>query len=152
MFSLNPYVADLISKYSITYDDINLMVLGGVRKGGGGCACPESTLLKSLIRQCVLKNNEFVILDMEAGIEHLGRATATAVDALVIVTEAGTRSFETASHILTLAKDLCIDQKVSLLLNKTRSFDHEANKCSEMFPGVPVIGQIPFDERFIECD
>jgi CO dehydrogenase maturation factor len=75
-FKLNPKVDDLPEKLSIDLDGIKLMVLGGVKKGGAGCICPESTLLKSLLRHIVLSRDEVVILDMEAGLEHLGRGTA----------------------------------------------------------------------------
>jgi CO dehydrogenase maturation factor len=152
LFSLNPQVADLASRFGVNYQGVNVVELGAVRKGGGGCACPESTLLKSLIRHLVLSDDQTVILDMEAGIEHIGRATAQGVDALIVVTEAGTRSFETAMHILKLAADIGLDKKMALLLNKVRAGSDQRTLAEKLLPGIPVIGSVPFDDRFIKCD
>jgi CO dehydrogenase maturation factor len=152
LFSLNPQVADLALRYGVHYKGVNVVELGAIRKGGGGCACPESTLLKSLIRHLVLSDDETIILDMEAGIEHIGRATAQGVDALVVVTEAGTRSLETAVHIGTLAADIGLDKKMAVLLNKVRAGSDQRTMAEALLPGIPVIGSIPFDERLIRCD
>ena len=151
-FTLNPKVADLASRYGINYRGVNVVELGAVRKGGGGCACPESVLLRSLVRHLVLTDGETLILDMEAGVEHIGRATAQCVDALVVVTEAGTRSFETAVHIGKLASDIGLDRKMAILLNKVRAGSDQRKLAGALLPGVPVIGSIPFDDRLIRCD
>ena len=153
MFLLNPKVDDIAAHYGIDYGGVYTIVLGAIRKGGGGCACPESALLKSLVRYLVLNENETVILDMEAGVEHIGRATAAGVDSLVVVTEAGSRSLETAVRIHELARDIGLDNKMALLLNKLRDAgDDQRRRLSQLLPGVPVIGSIPFDGRLIECD
>ncbi len=153
LFSLNPKVDDLVSRFGCNYRGVHTMVLGAVRRGGGGCACPESTLLKSLVRYLVLNSNEHLIVDMEAGVEHIGRATATGVDALVIVTEAGSRSIETAMRICKLAADIGLENKLSLILNKVHGNSAAQEQLiSGRLPGVPVIGTIPYDERFIDCD
>jgi CO dehydrogenase maturation factor len=98
-FKLNPQVDDLPDTLSARLGNIKLMRLGGVKKGGSGCICPESTLLKSLVMHIVLARDEVVVMDMEAGIEHLGRSTAKAVDKLIVVVEPGRRSIDTAEHI-----------------------------------------------------
>ena len=98
-FKLNPKVDDLPDKLSVKLNNIKLMRLGGVKKGGAGCICPESTLLKALVTHIVLARDEVVIMDMEAGIEHLGRGTAKAVSKLLVVVEPGRRSIDTAEHI-----------------------------------------------------
>ena len=153
MFSLNPKVADLTSRFSINHRGVDTIVLGAVRRGGGGCACPESTLLKSLVRYLVLNDDETVILDMEAGVEHIGRATAAGVDALVIVTEAGSRSIETALRIQALATEIGLGKKLAIILNKVRSIAVEQRHMVEQqMPGIPIIGTIPYDERLVECD
>ena len=102
-FKLNPKVDDLPEALSIKLENIKFMKLGGVKKGGSGCICPESTLLRVLITHIVLVRDEIVVMDMEAGIEHLGRATASAVDKLIVVVEPGRRSIDTAGHIKQLA-------------------------------------------------
>ncbi len=149
-FKLNPKVDDLPDKLSIRMDDIKLMILGGVKKGGAGCICPESTLLKNLVRHIVLARNEVIILDMEAGLEHLGRGTAAAVDRLIIVVEPGRRSIETAYHIRQLAGDIGL-KKLSLVGNKIRS-NKDKEFLMENLPEFEFLGFIPFGTAIIEAD
>ena len=118
-FKLNPKVDDLPDTLSAEMDNIKLMRLGSVKKGGSGCLCPESTLLRALVTHIVLLRNEFVVMDMEAGIEHLGRATATAVNRLIVVVEPGRRSIDTADHIRKLASEIDI-RNISVVGNKIR--------------------------------
>ena len=96
MFKLNPDVSDIADRYAVRHEGVDLLVLGAVQHAAGGCACPESVLLKSLVLHLVLGKREVVILDMEAGIEHLGRGTALGVDLILVVVEPGKRSVETA--------------------------------------------------------
>lgn len=149
-FKLNPKVDDLPDKLSIKVDGIKLMVLGGVKKGGAGCICPESTLLKNLVRYIVLARDEVIVLDMEAGLEHLGRGTAMAVDRLIVVVEPGRRSVETAFHIKELAKDIGV-RTLALVGNKVRS-DKDREFLLSQMPGFEFLGFIPFDGRIIEAD
>jgi len=106
VFRLNPKVEDLPEKLSARVDSIRLMRMGTVLKGGGGCICPESTLLRALVQHLLIERKDVVLMDMEAGIEHLGRATSGFVDCLIIVLEPGRRSIETAEKIRQLASDL----------------------------------------------
>jgi CO dehydrogenase maturation factor len=149
-FKLNPKVDDLPEKLWIEKGNIRLMVMGTVKKGGSGCICPESTLLKNLISHLVLFRNEVVILDMEAGIEHLGRAVASSVDVLVVVVEPGKRSIETAINIKSLAADIGI-KRVVVVGNKIRK-DSDKNFISEILKDMEVIGFLPFDDNLIESD
>lgn len=149
-FKLNPKVDDLPEKLSVELDGIKVMVLGGVKKGGAGCICPESTLLKNLVRHLVLARDEAVVLDMEAGLEHLGRGTAMAVDRLVVVVEPGRRSIETAHQIQKLAGDIGL-KKISLLGNKIRSEKDKEFLVSNM-PDFQFLGFIPFRGDIIEAD
>ncbi|MFB0533168.1 MAG: AAA family ATPase, partial [Desulfatiglandales bacterium] len=87
LFKMNPRVSDLPEKLSVDLDGIRLMVLGGVKAAEGGCICPQSVLLKVLVTHLILVRNEVVVLDMEAGLEHLGRGTARAVDKMIVVVE-----------------------------------------------------------------
>jgi len=152
IFSLTPEVSDIAKKYAVRWNGVKVLILGAVKKGGGGCACPENALLKSLVRYLVLHENETVIIDMEAGVEHLGRATAAGVDALVAVTEPGTRSLETAQHIQRLAADIGLSGRFFLLRNKVRESGKPAETLKKIMPDVPLLGTIPFDERFIRAD
>ena len=124
VFKINPKTSDLPESLSINYDEkgmLKLLVMGTVDKGGEGCVCPASVLLKALMRNIILKKDEMIILDMEAGVEHLGRKTAEAVDLMIIVVEPGLKSLETAERIKRLANDigieeiLCVVNKVSNL-------------------------------------
>ena len=105
-FKLNPKVDDLPEKLWKEKNGIKLLRMGTVKKGGGGCICPESAMLKTMVQNLLLFRKEAVIMDMEAGIEHLGRATAQAVNPLIVVVEPGKRSMETARQIKSLAEDI----------------------------------------------
>jgi len=149
-FKLNPKVDDLPEKLSVEADGVRVMVLGGVKKGGAGCICPESTLLKNLVRHLVLARDEVVILDMEAGLEHLGRGTAMAVDRLIVVVEPGRRSIETAHQIQRMAADIGLE-KLSFLGNKIRS-EKDKEYLESSMPDLQFLGFIPFRENIIEAD
>jgi len=118
-FKLNPTVDELPETLSARLENIKLMRLGGVKKGGAGCICPESTLLRALVSHVVLARDEFVVMDMEAGIEHLGRATAQSVDRLIVVVEPGRRSIDTARNIQRLASEIRLTN-LALVGNKIR--------------------------------
>ncbi|MBA4368877.1 MAG: carbon monoxide dehydrogenase [Desulfobacterium sp.] len=149
-FKLNPKVDDLPDSLSKKLGNIKLMRLGGVKKGGHGCICPESTLLKALVTHIVLARNEVVVMDMEAGIEHLGRGTAQAVDKLIIVVEPGRRSIDTANHIRKLAAEIHLNQIV-IVGNKIRSPQDEAFLKTNL-PDFQFLGFLPYDDTLIEAD
>lgn len=149
-FKLNPKVDDIPDTLSTQLDKIKLMRLGSVKKGGGGCLCPESTLLKALITHVVLGRDEVVIMDMEAGIEHLGRATAQAVDKLIVVVEPGRRSIETAENIKRLASEIYL-KNIAIVGNKIRSPKDEEFLRTNL-NGFEFLGFMPYDEDLIEAD
>jgi CO dehydrogenase maturation factor len=149
-FKLNPKVDDLPDALSKRLGNIKLMRLGGVKKGGHGCICPESTLLKALVTHIVLARNEVVVMDMEAGIEHLGRGTAKAVDKLIVVVEPGRRSIDTAEHIRKLASEIRLDA-LALVGNKIRSEKDEAF-LKKYLPDFEFLGFLPYDDALIEAD
>jgi CO dehydrogenase maturation factor len=149
-FSLNPKVDDLPEALSAKLENIKLMRLGGVSKGGAGCICPESSLLKALVRHVVLQRDEVVVMDMEAGIEHLGRATAKAVDKLIVVVEPGRRSIDTAGHIRQLASEIKLNN-IAVVGNKIRGPKDEVF-LKEHLDGFEFLGFLPFDDALIEAD
>jgi CO dehydrogenase maturation factor len=149
-FKLNPKVDDLPDALSVKLDNIKLMRLGSVKKGGSGCLCPESTLLRALITHIVLARDEVVVMDMEAGIEHLGRATAQSVDKLVVVVEPGRRSIETAEHIRKLASEIGLG-RIAVVGNKIRTPKDEAYLRTNL-PDFDFLGFIPYDDSLIEAD
>jgi CO dehydrogenase maturation factor len=149
-FKLNPKVDDLPDTLSAKLNNIKLMRLGGVKKGGAGCICPESTLLKALVTHVVLARDEVVIMDMEAGIEHLGRGTAKAVNKLIVVVEPGRRSIDTAGNIRKLASEIGLSN-IYLIGNKIRNKDDEAF-LKKHLSGFEFLGFLPFDDALIEAD
>ncbi len=149
-FKLNPKVDDLPEKLSAKLDHIKLMRLGGVKKGGSGCICPESALLRALITHIVLARDEVVVMDMEAGIEHLGRATAGAVDRLLVVVEPGRRSVDTAEHIRKLASEIGL-KRIGVVANKIRT-EQDRDFIRKHLHDFEILGFIPYDDALIEAD
>lgn len=149
-FRLNPKVDDIPEKFWVEHQGIKLMIMGTVKKGGSGCVCPESVLLRTLVSHLLLDRKDAVILDMEAGVEHLGRATAKAVDMLIVVVEPGKRSIETAHRIKKLAKDIGIEN-IGVIINKIRSDKDREFILGEM-PGMDLLGAISSDPQIIEAD
>jgi len=149
-FKLNPKVDDLPEEYSVKMDGIRLMSMGRIKRGGTGCYCPEGALLQALLGHLLLQRDEVIILDMEAGIEHLSRGTTKAVDKLIIVVEPGRRSLETAQTISKLAKDLGLE-KISIVGNKIRN-DSDKEFITSSLPGIEVLGFIPYDTAITEAD
>ena len=149
-FKLNPKVDDLPDALSAKFENIKLMRLGGVKKGGAGCICPESTLLKALITHIVLARDEVVVMDMEAGIEHLGRATARAVDRLLVVVEPGRRSIDTAGHIRKLAAEIGLNH-IAVIGNKIRG-EKDRNFIKQHLADFEILGFLPYDDALIEAD
>jgi CO dehydrogenase maturation factor len=149
-FKLNPQVDDLPDALALAQGGVKLMVLGGVEKGGGGCICPESTMLKALVTNVLLYRGEHLVLDMEAGIEHLGRGTARAVDRLLVVVEPGRRSVDTAVHIRSLGADLVL-KRIALVGNKVRGPQDE-EFLRKALPDFEFLGFLPFDQEVIEAD
>jgi len=149
-FKLNPKVDDLPEKYSVTYNGIRLMVMGKIKRGGSGCYCPENALLGALVTHLLLSRDEIVIIDTEAGIEHLGRATAKAVDKLIVMVEPGRRSIETAYRIDKLARDIGL-QNIAIVGNKIRSQSEKEFLISSL-PGFELLGFIPYDQALVDAD
>jgi CO dehydrogenase maturation factor len=149
-FKLNPRVDDLPDKYSLEKDGIRLMVMGTVQKGGGGCVCPENVMVRTLVAHLLLGRNEVVILDMEAGVEHLGRATAQAVNKLIVVVEPGQRSLEVAQKIRQLAGDIGL-KNIGLVGNKVRG-DRDRDFLQGKMPDLPFLGYISYDPKVVEAD
>ncbi len=153
VFKLNPKVDDVASNCGVTGPDgVRLVVMGTVDEGGTGCMCPANAFLKALMRHLVIRSKDAVVLDMEAGIEHLGRGTADSMDCILIVVEPGLKSVETALRIRELAKDIHIDS-LKAVINKVRH-EEEARFIHDRMEdaGISVVGTVPYDEHFIRAD
>lgn len=149
-FKLNPSVEDIPDKYSVSIGNIKLLFMGSIQKGGGGCICPESAILKSLSSHLVLRRSEVVIMDMDAGFEHIGRGTATGVDAFVVVVEPGQRSLQTARAISKLAKDIGVN-KVYVVGSKIKT-ESERTFIIDSLPGYEIIGFLDYSLKIAEAD
>jgi CO dehydrogenase maturation factor len=114
---MNPRVDDIPGQFGIEVDGVRVLVMGTIERAKGGCACPENILLREVLNHLLLGVRERVVVDMEAGIEHLGRATAEGVDAMLVVVEPGWASLETAARVVALAHDLGV-KKTYAIANK----------------------------------
>ena len=141
---------DIPEKYGKVCNGVRLLVLGTVETGGGGCVCPEHVMLKRIINNLVLRREDVVILDMEAGLEHLGRGTTEGVDAFIVVIEPGARSVQTYKNVKRLAKDLGVSQ-VKVVANKVRNEDDE-NFIRERIPQEDLLGMIHYNTEVIDAD
>jgi len=149
-FTLNPKVDDIPERFSLERDGVKLLVMGTVQRGGSGCICPESTVLKALMLHLVLVRDEIVLMDMEAGVEHLGRATSASVDALLIVVNPGARSRVAANHIKKLGTDLGI-KRLLVIGNRIKSPEDE-QLIRTSLPDFEFLGFIPEMSEVFEAD
>jgi len=149
-FKLNPRVDDIPDRFSLQKNGIKLLIMGTVGSGGSGCVCPESTLLKALLSHLILRRDETVILDMDAGVEHLARGTVRAVDAFIVVVEPGQRSVQTAKSVKKLAADLGV-KKCYVVGNKIKDPEDKEFVKSHL-PDFEVLGFLSFSPNVGEAD
>lgn len=149
-FKLNPKVSDLPDRFSQLHNGIRLLLLGAVQQGGSGCICPASTLLKQLVKHVLLQRNEVVLLDLYAGVEHLGRGTAQAVDVMLAVAEPTHRSMRTVAQIKVLANDIGI--KNLLLVGNKASSPADRQFFADNLPGIPLIGCLNVSPEAVVAD
>lgn len=150
VFQLNPNVSDIAEKFAYTHKGVSLIVLGAIKNGGSGCACAESTFLRALVNDLVLYKNETLIMDMEAGIEHLGRATASGVDVMIVVVEPGQRSIDCANTILRMTGEIGL-KRVVFVANKVANAAEEAF-IRESLAGQELLTVIPFSQTLRGAD
>lgn len=149
-FTLNPRVDDIPDRFSVDFRGVRLLEMGAVDIGGSGCICPESAMLKTLFTHLLFRKDDVLILDMYAGVEHLGRSTVDFVDAMLIVVEPTRRSLGTAAQIKSLAEDIGL-KRLWLVGNKVRD-EAEAEFLRTETPGIPVLGLLPADMGVQEAD
>lgn len=149
-FTINPRVDDIPDRYSVVHRKVRLLEMGAVDLGGSGCICPESALLNTLFTHLLFREDDVLILDMYAGVEHLGRATVDFVDAMLVVVEPTRRSLSTASQIKKLANDIGLT-RLWLVGNKVRN-DDEAEFLEMESPGLPILGTLPAELGVQEAD
>lgn len=143
-YKLNPKVEDIPAKFMMKHRGVNLIVMGTVEGGGSGCVCPESAFLKELLKRLVMGENEDIVMDMEAGLEHLGRSTAASMDALLIVTDPSVVGVETAKRLKTLADDL--KMKTCFIGNRIAG-QHDADFLNERLGAKNILGMVSYHDR-----
>ncbi|NQT06790.1 MAG: AAA family ATPase [Candidatus Omnitrophica bacterium] len=151
LFKLNPKIDDIPDKFSKAKGNIRLIVMGAIKKGGSGCACPENAFVKSLMGHLVLRSNEDVVMDMEAGLEHFGRGTAESCDSVLIVVEPSFKSISSAIRINRLAKDLKM-KNCFVIANKVRLKEDLSFIKEKLGKGLEVIEEIPFSKDILLSD
>jgi CO dehydrogenase maturation factor len=149
-FTLNPRVDDIPERFSVLHRGVRLLEMGSVELGGSGCICPEAAMLKTLFTHLLFRKDDILLLDMYAGVEHLGRATVDFVDAMLVVVEPTRRSLGTAAQIKKLANDIGL-QRLYLVGNKVRNED-EVRFLENETPGLPLLGYLPADLKVQEAD
>jgi len=149
-FTINPRVDDIPERFSVLYKGVRLLEMGSVDTGGSGCICPEAAMLKTLFMHLLFREEDILILDMYAGVEHLGRATVDFVDAMLIVVEPTRRSIGTAAQIKQLANDIGLT-RLWMVGNKVRNAE-EAEFLETNSPGLPLLGWLPADLGVQEAD
>jgi CO dehydrogenase maturation factor len=150
MFSLTPDVSDIADRYAFSWRGLSLISMGAPARGGSGCACPENTLLKALIDNLVLDRSEDVVMDMEAGIEHLGRGTAHGVDWMLCVAEPGQRAVDCALHVERMCVELGLSRVIFIGNKVENAQDEEFLRSS--FAGKVFAGCLPWSEELRSAD
>lgn len=150
IFKLNPRVDDLPEGIGYRMNGINLLIMGKSKAAASGCYCPENVLLRRLLRHLIVERGEVVIVDMEAGIEHLTRGTAESVDAFIVVVEPGQRSMQTANTVREMAEGLGV-RNVYVVANKIRNTE-DMNFIKENIGDMELVGSMSFNEALMTAD
>ncbi len=140
MFALAPPVTDLIAEYEINYGGMSLLVMGTVDEGGRGCMCPENATLQAILRELVAEERDLLV-DMVAGLEHLGRGTAQYVDELLIVAQPASAALRTVRRMIDLAEDIGLD-RISILGNNAVN-EQDVQMIRDSLPDLPVVDVLP---------
>jgi CO dehydrogenase maturation factor len=149
-FRLNPKVSDLPEKYWVQVRGLKLLVLGGPRQAGGGCACPEAAFLRALLTHTILQRKELILVDLAAGVEFMGRASVQGIDAMVVVVEPGARSIETAVKIVKMAGQMGI-RRVAAIANKlTEAEQIEVIRAG--LEGVRILGAVSYLPALVRAE
>lgn len=150
IFKLNPEVSDIAEKFAFKHLGVALLVLGAVEQGGSGCACPENVLIRALVSDLVLYKDDALVMDMEAGTEHLGRATAKGVDIMIVVIEPGQRSIDSAHRIIRMADEIGL-KNIRFVANKVDG-EEDIRFIRDALPDHELLGIIPYSPEIRRSD
>jgi len=153
VYNINPKVSDIPDRFKVTGpDDLKLLVLGGIEEPASGCLCPENALIRTLLYNLLVKRDEVVVVDFEAGLEHLGRGTAKGIDVMLVVTEPSQKSLDLCSKIIELSKKLGVIN-IFLIANKIID-DSQLEIINDRIKSweIPLYHSIPFDLEIGKAD
>jgi CO dehydrogenase maturation factor len=153
VFRLTPTVSDIVDKFGVVGPDgVKLLVMGTVKGGGTGCMCPSNALLRVLVQHILIQREDILIMDMVAGLEHLGRGTARRMDAMLVVLEPRMKSIDTIRRIIKLASDIEVKEVLAVgnKVNDERERQFIEKHMNQL--GVPVAAYIPYDQAIAEAD
>ena len=150
MFKLNPEVSDIADRFAVEHAGVALLVLGAIEAGGSGCACPENVLVRSLLSEVVLHRGDTVVLDFEAGVEHLGRGTARGVDTMLIVVEPGLWALQCAQTTHAMAEEIGVAD-IRVVVNKVSS-PEDVVFVRERLPGLEILAAVPYTEQIRQAE
>lgn len=153
LFRMTPKVDDIAERFGVTGPDgVKLLVMGTVKAGDSGCMCPANALLRVLLQHLLIQRRDLIIMDMEAGLEHLGRGTARRVDSMLVVLDPTIKSMDTLKRIVSLAKQIDIPE-VLAIGNKIEDEKGSAlitEKAESL--GIPIACWIPYDPAVPQAD
>jgi CO dehydrogenase maturation factor len=153
VFNMTPTVDDIVDRFGVNAPGgVKLLVMGTVKGGGTGCMCGANALLRVLIQHILIQRGEILVMDMVAGLEHLGRGTARRMDAMLVVVEPRMKSMDTIRRVIKLADEIEI-KEIMAIGNKISNKNEEEfikNHMKEL--GIPIVAMIPYDESVGEAD
>ncbi|MFC1610322.1 AAA family ATPase [Myxococcota bacterium] len=150
IFKLNPEVSDIAEKCAVSHQGVDLLVLGAIEAGGSGCACPENVLIRTLLADVVLHQDDVVVIDFEAGVEHLGRGTASGVDTMLVVVDPGPWALQCAQNTHAMAQQIGLTD-VRVVANKILSADDEGF-VRQSLSGLEIVGSIPYSTSIRDAE
>jgi CO dehydrogenase maturation factor len=136
-------------------DDFDLLAMG--RPEGQGCYCAANHMLRSII-DGIGAGYDYVVMDNEAGMEHLSRRTTRDVDHLLLVSDASLRGLAAAEAMVGLSKELEITvRRTYLVINRVigdlpQALEAKAQRSALRQLGVPLLAVIPYDPLLVEFD
>jgi len=153
VYNITPNVSDIPDKFKVTGPNgLKLLVLGGIVEPASGCLCPENALIRTLLYNLLVKRDEVVLVDFEAGLEHLGRGTAKGIDVMLVIAEPSQKSLDLCSKIIDLSKKLGVIN-IYLIVNKVID-ESQLSIINERIRDwkVPLYHSIPFDAEIGKAD
>lgn len=153
MFNMNPRVNDIVDRFGVNApDNVKLLVMGTVKGGGMGCMCGANALLRVLLQHILIQRGDVLVMDMAAGLEHLGRGTARRMDAMLVVLEPRMKSVDTVKRIMRLASEIEVKEVMAVgnKIMKEKDKEFLERKMKEL--GVPIVAYIPYDESVADAD